>query len=371
MKKKYKRDPLFEPNFINLTKSNIFIEFVISDRIENLIPEIKELLNQIYCFKLSESFSCPYVRYKIIIDYSNIDLVLPVLNLIIAHITNPFVLKINSNRSEPIINGLVKLNCINGIDFGKQFNTNKYNQIQFIQGIKSVIYYGKYIANLKILPVNLDSIEFAGYLKINSNIMIEVPSNLKKIIYSGAEYLGYRSKSKTIILLGKPYINKILIINTWCKISYYDEIEPDCIVLLEKPTNLSNVSNKIKMLHLFGTKSIWYWLDLLPDSIETIMFYGFVKSNLSNLPAGTKTIGFVNNIDSEDFEKLSELPDSVETIYFGKNNLKTNIQIKKLPIGLKQIQLETNKITKMLIDSIKKYKQDNNLNFDIVYVCFE
>ena len=345
---------LSNKNELLVTKSNMILtlEKKCGEK-KSLVMELNNLLYECKTFS-----SCNKIRIEFRYDY-RIDKIISIINSLKKNCHyQSIILRINyySNNIKSILNQIILLDCFSKIVFGKNFSSNKFSFIKMI-GIEQVEYIGKNFSNTKLLPKNLKSI-IINNKKMNKNIFLDLPEYLNELVikkkhtHIGVSLFSYNVKNIMIM-----YCNdKINLTNP----------DLECLMFdgnLKIESNLTdNLPNKLKMLFLSSQYN--KPIDLLPNSLEFLAI-GNPLTQLNNLPSSINR--FVVNFTIKDFEFLSCLPDSIEYLIFTgfiDINGQTD-KIKKMPNKLKEITIRNKFINNYVfaLQFFETYKKENNVDF--------
>lgn len=361
------------------------IEFIFTCRIKkNDLPlyhkqynkeSITEMFGMYYCMRyyvranvINETTYCtqvPYSYYKFIL-YVMKELICKgcfVNYKIILKIGNYGVM--NEASVENFLLELAELNCIWAIIFNKECHM-LYCDLRNFVGIQHIRYNGAWIKNMHFLPSNTKLVEFKA--KPNVSKLIDVVSGTENLLI-------HKEKTGDILKINLSHVSKIetiLLVNSRHMSERLQKLSYEGIILNCYPNTFINIRNLPHIKFLWIYFEFYATLDYLPNSLEKIAFEGNVKSSLCNIPSSVKTLCFGNFTMSENFQKLSELPDFVEILQYNGSLYGTSEinpkHIDKLPHSLKRVEIYNYHSKDRLIAKFDNYKQKFGANFDIVLI---
>lgn len=274
------------------------------------------------------------------------------------------VLEINTNKNEEYINFFLKNYLLTNIIF-----TKKYDKINLgidfdikNHKIEKIVYKNRFLCSINKLPEHINKLEVR--FKPIKNFKLDLPKNLKIL-----------ALNEIIIDLSKYDIEDIGIINKKFKNNknYYNIVNSNFLIIYKyekNMINIDNLSNKIKILYLLDNFN--ESIDFLPCSVEKLVLGSKFNKSLNDLPTSIKSLELKHKIDNLNF--LNQLPNYIEYLTFNIENI---YQKKNLPLfagikclkSIKNIKIISQRsftsLKYIFIESIIRYRQSNNLNFQI------
>lgn len=327
-----------------LTPKSIDYKFDVNTKVElQLTTEIIKTLSKFYIIKNpNKSLYFLHIKYS----NSNVNKIIDIIKETIEHIDGKKIkkFKINTSNHDSLLKKLIQLDCFNTIVLEKKyFGMCSFKEMKNVLLIK---YSNHFYSNLKLLPNTLEILDIN--IKKNSNVLLELPTNLKCI-----EYLTPANQTENIELENLN-INTIFFVNSFKPIYVSDLIKSEYIVfnVNNKCIDWYNLPTNIKAIdwsECFGKLETKH-VDWLPDSVEELIVKCDYDINMfSNLPSSIKKIKIKSNIGKIDLLKILEiLPNNIEYVELKLNvcmiifnNYEFTHKISNFPKKLKQLTITT------------------------------
>lgn len=188
----------------------------------------------------------------------------------------------------------------------------------------------------------LKQISNCNYIEYNiiKNIIINIPENIKKIIFNGWFNIDIQNYlHSTINLLSFGFSYNLPIDNLPSKLN-------KLILGSSFNQNVSNLPLELKMI-IFGN-NFNQQIDMLPESITYIYLCGDFNHSVNNLPSKLEKITLIGTAFNR---SIDSLPDSVKILVL---NCHYDFEINKLPQKLILINFPKNKKCAIDFDKLKK-----------------
>lgn len=351
-----------------LTPKSIDYKFNINAQVElQLTLQVIKTLSKSYIIKKQASQECfLHIKYS----NQNVNLIIDIIKETVEYIDGKKIkkLEINTSNHNDLLEKLIQLDCFDTIVLEKKyFAMCLFKEMKNVSLIK---YSNHFYSNLKLLPDALEILDID--VKKNSNVFLELPTNLKCI-----EYLTPVNQISNIEL-EHLNVHTILFVNSCEQVPVSDLIKTEYIVLNvnNKYIDWYNLPTNIKVINWsesFGKLETKH-VDWLPDSIEKLIVKCNYDINMfSNLPSSVKKIKFeFSKIDILKF--LEILPNNIECVELEYNSsvlifIDFMYKINNFPKKLKQLTIITpnglNDISTKTLNIWNEQATKYNFNFTI------
>lgn len=369
-------------NLINCAKNHIlFICFLDYHKLYTKIIEIYKSILKFYSYKKCYIYlGFDYNNNLGIDDEEYYNQIIDCINYVFNGQEVKLTTKLNINngktKNTQLINKIVNLDYFLIISIDKNITSIKIN-FNKLQNCKEFIFKNLFFDNLSFLPENLENISLNNYYQYKKNIIMNnLPKGLKKILILNKNNWNY-SRENILCDLDGFEINKIVVINFPIDNNNFKFLHDYNILIINKNIesnskyiDLNNLPYTLKILHLnynspLQINKIPSLLEQLPNSIEQLKITYFSKNLLMNLPSNLKKINFDFYLDSNIFEILSVLPNSLEEIKFQRISLDKHMEIFKfkLPLNIKTLIIYNE--SQIFDFMLYKFLIDNSIKFTI------